>query len=144
MFETETNNLDESNKLFLYKQLKTSMNKEYYVSSENLEYRKLITKFRISDHSLEIEKGRHYKIPRENRLCKTCNIIEDEKHFILNCNLNKIPRKTIFDIYSAEDPNFSNLTDDQKLSSILNPASSQQVKNTGSYLKQSLKLRSGD
>ena len=60
---------------FLYKQLKGSLDKEYYLSSENLEFRKLITKFRISDHYLEIEKGRHYKIPRENRLCKTCNVI---------------------------------------------------------------------
>ena len=35
LFETKINNLDESNILFLYKQLKTSMNKEHYLSSEN-------------------------------------------------------------------------------------------------------------
>ena len=44
-------------------------------------------KIRCSNHQLEIEKGRHNKTPREDRICKTCTCgaIEDENHFLLEC-----------------------------------------------------------
>jgi hypothetical protein len=41
---------------------------ESYLSISNFEYRKLITKLRISEHNLLIEMGRHLNIPREQRL----------------------------------------------------------------------------
>ena len=46
-----------------------------------------LTKLRISAHSLLIEKGRHFrpKLERKNRLCRICNEIEDEEHFLLYC-----------------------------------------------------------
>jgi hypothetical protein len=44
-------------------------------------YRKLITKLRITEYSLLIEKGRHLNIPREQRLCSHCKCIDNEKHF---------------------------------------------------------------
>ena len=44
----------------------------------------IITKFRISAHTLNIEKGRYTrpKVPREKRTCKYCNDMESEAHFI--------------------------------------------------------------
>lgn len=51
------------------------------------------TKFRISAHDLEIEKGRYKNIPREQRVCQWCNtnmgeqIVEDENHVICDCGL---------------------------------------------------------
>ena len=44
---------------------------------------------RGSDHALEIEKGRHRKTNRENRLCKACEMgeIETEDHFLTKCKL---------------------------------------------------------
>jgi hypothetical protein len=49
--------------------------------------RQLFTKFRVSDHSLEIESGRNKNITREERICKNCNLNEigDEYHFFLKC-----------------------------------------------------------
>ena len=49
--------------------------------------RSIISKFRLSAHSLEIEKGRYNKIERKNRICKLCNRgeIEDEYHFFSIC-----------------------------------------------------------
>jgi hypothetical protein len=35
----------------------------------------IFTKFRISDHSLEIEKGRYNKTPCEERLCGNCGVV---------------------------------------------------------------------
>jgi hypothetical protein len=51
------------------------------------EDRSTLYKFRISAHSLEIEKGRYYDIPRENRVCLSCKAgkVEDELHHFLDC-----------------------------------------------------------
>jgi hypothetical protein len=48
--------------------------------------RNIISKIRCSDHSVEIERGRHLNIPGVERICKTCaeGVIEDEEHFLLN------------------------------------------------------------
>jgi hypothetical protein len=56
-----------------------------YIHSEPLEdylkltkifnNRQLLTKFKTSDHPLEIELGRYKKIPRHQRLCKTCKVL---------------------------------------------------------------------
>ena len=43
------------------------------------------TQLRLVSHNLEIEKGRHNNKLKEERLCK-CGSIEDEEHFISNCN----------------------------------------------------------
>jgi hypothetical protein len=55
-----------------------------YIPISNFEYRKLITKLRISEHNLSIEKGRHLNIPREQRLYSHCKCIDDKKHFLLH------------------------------------------------------------
>ena len=54
------------------------------------EDRSTLCKFRISAHSLEIEKGRYYNIPRENRVCLSCKAgkVEDELHLFLSCPSN--------------------------------------------------------
>ena len=51
------------------------------------EDRSTLCKFRISAHSLEIEKGRYYNIPLENRVCLSCKAgkVENELHLFLDC-----------------------------------------------------------
>ena len=96
LFKKKITDIDDNSKLKIYKTLKNSGNisEENYLSCPKLEYRKLITKYRISDHNLLIEKGRYFKIPREERLCKKCKKIEDETHFILYCE-NTMPQENI-------------------------------------------------
>jgi hypothetical protein len=45
----------------------------YLLFFSNFKMRQLFTKFRVSDHSLEIESGRYKNITREERICKNCN-----------------------------------------------------------------------
>ena len=75
------------NKLRFYKTFKLSFCREPYLDSiSNFTLRKIITKFRCSDHCLEIEKGRHIKLKLEERICKLCKSdIETELHFIQDC-----------------------------------------------------------
>ena len=58
----------------------------------------LITKFRISSHQLEIERGRYRNIPASQRICKLCNLeVEDELHFLLECPKSNKIRKEILE-----------------------------------------------
>jgi hypothetical protein len=57
-------------------------------SVSNALYRKALTRLRLSSHHLNIETGRWHKphpIPRNERLCQVCNVLEDEYHFVCEC-----------------------------------------------------------
>ena len=80
----------ESARMDFYRKLKTNFEFENYLHLEDFEKRKTIAKLRCSNHSLEIEKGRHQrpKIERIDRICRQCNegAIETEEHFLLKCS----------------------------------------------------------
>lgn len=77
-----------SSKLKFYAKVTDSRKYElqsYINEVKNLDHRKALTKLRISAHDLEIEKGRHLNTPVNDRLCKKCNVIEDEIHLLDKC-----------------------------------------------------------
>ena len=51
-------------------------------------HRTAICRLITSSHHLEIERGRWTRpvIPTENRICNICNKLDDEYHFLLECN----------------------------------------------------------
>ena len=61
----------------------------YLLNITDFKLRRQLSRFRLSNHNLHIEKGRHAKpkTPVEQRLCNVCNnkMIEDEFHFICVC-----------------------------------------------------------
>lgn len=71
-----------------------------------------LTKFRISNHRLEIEVGRYSKTPAHLRFCKTCNlsVVEDEFHFICICNVYSSLRTSFFNNLSKIVVDFNNLS----------------------------------
>ena len=79
---------NQSSKLRFYKLFKTSFHREPYLDFvSDFKLRRKITKFRCSDHALEIEVGRHRKLNVEDRLCKPFNVdVETELHFLQNTN----------------------------------------------------------
>ena len=81
---------EQSKKLRTYKKFKTVTGFEKYLDIlENQKQRKLLTKFRLSSHDLEIERGRYgtKSLPVDERICKLCNErkVEDEFHFLMQC-----------------------------------------------------------
>ena len=83
----------DSSKLFIYSKLKTDIKLEDYLKlTKKINNRQLLIKFRTSDHPLEIDLGRYKKIPRHQRLCKTCKVLDDEIHFFLQCQINNIKK----------------------------------------------------
>ena len=75
-----------SNKLRTYRLFKDQFVFEPYLNWGTYNQRNILTKFRISSHKLEIEKGRYMNIPAEQRICRLCKLdVENEIHFLLEC-----------------------------------------------------------
>ena len=66
----------------------------YHISDR--EVRRDLKKLRCSNHSLLIEQGRYSKLEVAERLCKKCNTVEDEIHFLIECKLYDSVRKKFF------------------------------------------------
>ena len=82
-----------------YRTFKKDFEIEPYLKKVTLpKYRRSITKLRTCSHDLQIEKCRHntYHIPIEARLCAYCDLVEDEKHFLISCNLFENERREFF------------------------------------------------
>ena len=71
-----------------------ALNRQYTVANyltavTDPKLRKTLTMYRLSDHSLAVETGRHRQtwLPREERLCQLCpqRQVETEQHFLLHC-----------------------------------------------------------
>ena len=81
-------NICNSSKLEYYCQFKTEFKMEKYVECiSNDKLRSELAAFRLSAHNLDIERGRHNNVPRENRICCFCSMsmVESEFHFLLVC-----------------------------------------------------------
>ncbi len=85
--------------------------------------RKLLTKYRLSEHSLCVETGRHKQSwrPRELRLCSHCTdgLIEDELHFLTECSKYKHIRDAYFKQIALVSPECQQTSNTEKLSYIL-------------------------
>ena len=77
-----------SSKCINYKYFKCNFKMEDYLLTLPNKLRIPLTKFRLRNHNLPIEKGVHKNIPRPQKLCKLCNDEEvgDEFHYLLKCN----------------------------------------------------------
>ena len=98
--QTSLSNISKpDSKLRTYSLIKKDLGTEnYLIDVINTKHRVALSKFRPSNHELMIEVGRHKRVPKEERLCPLCPnpVVEDEIHFLLNCqSLNDI-RKTLF------------------------------------------------
>ena len=86
-------------------------------SVKDLRYQVAITKLRTSSHVLEIERGRYQKlqIPRDLLLCRICNVVEDEEHFVTSCNINHGERSLLYSKMTNKAPYFGTQNDNEKL-----------------------------
>ena len=87
LFWAKTKEKEKTSRTQFYDKIKTQFSFEKYLEIPNFFQRQVITKLRVSDHKLEIEKGRHNKVPKEERWCRVCDSgeIETEEHFLIKC-----------------------------------------------------------
>lgn len=105
-----------NSKLRTYKHLKTDIGTEKYLHLISCpENRVAMSKFRLSNHNLMIEKGRHNQIRKDQRFCPICpKDVEDEKHFLLHCEGYIDERKYLFLKVNQLSRGFKHFNDAQK------------------------------
>ena len=71
----------------------------------------VLSKYRISAHSLSVENGRYKNLPKIERKCLCCNLreIEDEYHFVLICPAFSDLREKYIKSYYYKKPSFFKL-----------------------------------
>ncbi|XP_069618505.1 uncharacterized protein [Ranitomeya imitator] len=113
------NDINSSQKLTMYRSLQRDYRLAPYLEKlPDPRDRKILSRYRLSAHSLAIECGRHrqsYK-PREERLCQHCDqeAIEDETHFLLHCSKYSAVRDTHFRRLSHLFPDFITMKEEEK------------------------------
>ena len=127
--------IEGSNKLRMLNLLKQNPGREAYLTDiTNSNHRRALTKFRLSSHTLEIERGRYNQTPPEKRFCIYCKnmtgkeAVENEEHFLFHCPMSKelrikyLPKSVIENIC---------LTDKQKLIHIM---TNKNISTTAKYI----------
>ena len=115
----------------------------YYV--KNTKHRIALSRFRLSNHALLIEKGRHLRPPleRNERKCFICkNEIENEKHFLITCPLYIKERDVLFQTCRAKCRLFDSLiSEEEKFIYIMTTEDIDIIKSVARFVSNSLKLR---
>ena len=95
--------INNSSRLITYARYKHEFTIENYL---NFISEKNKVAFRLSSHDLMIERGRYENIPRDDRLCKCCNMskIESEYHCLLLCPPFAELRRKFFKPYFCHWP----------------------------------------
>ena len=127
-------------KLRTYGLLKKQIGIEKYLYEiPNPIIRHSCTKFRLSNHTLNIETGRHINIPKELRFCPFCpNSIESEIHFLIECRTCKTLRDEIFHQLTRHKPLFEYYTQIEKFQSFL---SEENIQFTAKFVHDCLEIR---
>ena len=126
-----------------YKHIKTEIGFESYLNLiPNEEERVALTKLRLSNHELMIEKGRHMQIEKDLRFCPLCpKEIEDETHFLILCKAFIEERKTLFEDINKVDRDFLGKNSLEQVKFLLK--NNDTIKITSQFIKKCIQLREG-
>ena len=106
-----------------YQTIKKSFRLEPYLYLvRETPFRNAIAQIRASSNTLAIERGRHTrpKTPIQERLCKSCVVIEDEANFILSFQLNQSLMVNLMKNIETIYPEFNNMTENEQIYFIFN------------------------
>src|SRR4051812_33801983 len=89
-------NLEKKVKLRTYKRIKRKLCFAPYLTFKSRQCRRFLTQLRSGSNFLRIEKSRYEGEALEERIFMYCNKVEDEEHFLLDCELYKEIRQITF------------------------------------------------
>ena len=108
----------------------------------NIKHKKAISRLRLSNHPLIIEKGRHFKIDKHERKCYFCeDKIENEEHFLVNCPRYSPQRKILEDLCIELCTKYEDLTVEQKFIFLMTNENEANIKVLGKFIVNSLAVR---
>lgn len=125
---------------------KFNIKQEQYLSMKNIKLRTTLSKFRLSAHNLEIERGRFKNgkyLPPNQRLCKHCdlNICEDEIHFLLQCPNYTELRSELFTFCMSRNKYFRLYDDMQKFIWLLSSDDLEIINSLSLFIYESMAKR---
>ena len=101
-------------------------------------FRVALSRLRVSSHRLEVEAGRWARPVRvefENRKCLVCNKLEDEYHFVFECQLYENLRNKYIDNYYTTRPSMF------KFVELLNTDRKKQIRNLSIFVHKAFEER---
>ena len=141
----DVQNIQRNPILRTYCKIKQEFGMETYLELiKNHKYRTAMAQLRTSSHALAIEYGRYTrpKTKLEDRCCLFCtHALEDEKHFLVECIVNKTERDILFSKAERLFQNFSSLDGDEKFIFLLNSDDQQVLTWVGKFIYDSFKTR---
>ena len=81
------------------------------------------------------------KLPSHLRLCKLCNVVDDEEHFVTECGINTSVRLYLLEIIRSIYPDVDSLDKRQMLVLLMGSADTRIQKWFGKFLYQSSIIR---
>ena len=109
-------------KLRTYVILKRVLRVDPYLSSRQIRGIPELVKLRGGTNRLRIEQGRYRKEAVEDRICLCCERkeVEDEKHFVLFCDLHKEERKELWNEFERITGVLkTSMTDEERLNALI-------------------------
>jgi exonuclease III len=130
--------LQDSSRALFYRQI-SCFKLQPYLSLVNVKkYYCELARLRVSSHRLHIETGRWTKpnsTPINERICYACGILEDEFHFILECNVYAELRQRFIPSYYWRRPNM------QKLLELLNTDKEKLTRKLANFVSRAFQIR---
>ena len=132
-------------KLRTYSKFKSDFKIEkYLIVLKNLNERKNLTRLRISAHNLNIEKGRHrrpVKVPIDETICDSCLEVEDEIHYVVNCQKFREARNRLFDTLSKFIVDFDHLSSENKFMKLMKCDEIEIIWQFTKFISETVKIR---
>ena len=128
--------LSNSSRAIFYMNIADLKPKSYLNSIKVLKFRNSFSRLRVSSHRLAIEAGRwtRPRTPVSERSCNTCNCLEDEYHFVIECSLyNSLRRKYIDQVYWVR-PNM------YKFVNLITSDNTRTINNSAIYVHKAFKV----
>ena len=128
-----------------YAKFKNNVKWESYLNQvENSKHKKSLSRFRLSNHPLLIERGRHMRprLERCDRKCFRCSSdVEDECHFVIKCPLYIKERNCLLDACRKTCLSFDSMSEEQKFIFILSNEDIDITRVFAGFLFRSFKIR---
>lgn len=135
--------ISESSKAISFNKYKTAIALEKHLTlTFNLKHKIAISRFRLSNHTLMIEKGRHLKLHKDERKCYFCkDKIENEEHFLIKCPFYS-PLRIILKKECIEHCwRYEDLNEEQKFIFLMTNENENIIKAVGKFISDSLIAR---
>ena len=137
-YQNWTARLNNSTRAIFYKNIAELKFQPYLEVLNIVKVRTSLSQLRVSSHRLCVETGRWNKpvsIPFNDRKCSFCNVLEDEYHFVIQCQVFSELRQQFIPKYFWEHPSM------YKFLELMNSDNTNLIRGLGNYVNKAFMLR---